>query len=451
MSSDFQSEPVSNWGNYPRRVAKVAEVWQPEMLPDHLATSPVIGRGNGRSYGDASLAENILSTRHFGNIRNFDPEAQTIEVESGVRLEQVASYLLPRGFILPVTPGTKLASVGGAIAADVHGKNHIHQGSWSSWIKSFELITGSGETLTITPAEQPELFAATLGGMGLTGIVTKVTLKLLPVETAWMRQESFEASSLAGLFELFDVQHNAPYQVAWINSISRETKYLLTTAHPASVDELPKGAQANPLVQPSYPRKTVPFYLPGMVLNKTSMGIYNRRHLRKNKPKGPEIVDLDTYHYPLDRLLHWNRIYGRSGFIQYQIGLPDATALEGLTSLLDQIHKSRFTSFLTVLKKMGKGLDGPTISFPMAGYSLALDFKYHRDLPAFLQSLDKQVATWGGRVYLAKDSCLLPEDFAAMYPHADAFAKVAATVNPDVFRSDLSERVGLSAMIRQYC
>lgn len=437
---------LSGWGNYPRAETRLLDTDGTDATLEVLrAEESLIARGNGRSYGDAALNPRAtLSLLQSRRVVAFDPAGGRITCEAGALLSDVIDLVLPRGWFPPVTPGTRFVTIGGMIATDVHGKNHHSSGAFGDYVEALDLALADGCVVRCAPDENAALFAATRGGMGLTGIILTVTFRLIPIETAHIRQETHRAANLSEVMELFEAKHHWTYSVAWIDCLARGKslgRSLLYLGEHARRDELPAGT--DPALR-RVARKTrrVPFYFPEITLNPFSVRAFNELYFRKGKP-GQTIIDYETYFYPLDALLEWNRIYGRSGFVQYQCILPPAASAAGMTALLERAGKAGSGSFLAVLKLFGGVADAP-LSFPMEGYTLALDFRATPAVMRLLTEFDAIVHDHGGRVYLAKDARMGAGDFRRGYPRLDEFRAVRDAVDPThKFRSLQSERLGL--------
>ncbi len=402
-------QKVTNWGNYP--------VVEKEMRSDDsfrkikefvLSRNEVIARGNGRCYGDASLAEHIFSTKKLNKFISFDRLNGIIECESGVLLSEVLEISVPQGYFLYVTPGTKFVSVGGAIASDVHGKNHHAEGCFSEYVIEFKLMTETGEVLTCSREQNEDKFWATIGGMGLTGIILTATFKLKNIESAYIRQESIKAENLDEIFRLFDESESWTYTVAWIDCLQKGKntgRSILMRGEHAFQHELPSNLKEKSLRLKKKFEPTVPFYFPGFVLNALTVKIFNLLYFNKQRKKEVRnFIDYETFFYPLDAVHEWNRIYGKSGFIQYQMVIPKEKGKEGMKRILETIAHSGNGSFLAVLKLFGKHNPEAYNSFPVEGYTLALDFKVNPKLKKLVGQLDQIVEEFGGRIYLTKDS-----------------------------------------------
>ena len=446
--------PLSGSGRYP---VQTCELERPERYADlHSDASSVIARGQGRSYGDAALNESrrVLLTERVNRLLEFDSGKGILRAEAGATLAELLDVIVPKGWFLPVTPGTKFVSLGGCVAADVHGKNHHHDGSFGDHVIAIQLILSDGSRAMCSPSEEPELFWATIGGMGLTGIIGEVTLKLIPISSSHMMVRHHRAASLEQLFQrLQDPAVDDRYTVAWIDSLAtggQMGRGIAMCGHHASVDELPPGF-GSALACKKGRSRTMPFDLPGWVLNPLSIGAFNALYYRREGGKQqPFLAGYDPYFYPLDAIGDWNRMYGKRGFVQYQCVIPDGAAFDGsgafdgIRVLLQELSGSRRPSFLAVLKRFGPQGRG-MLSFPMAGYTLALDLPIRDDgLFVLLNRLDEIVLRHGGRVYLAKDARLPADSFRAMYPRYGEWLRVKNAVDPqDRFSSSLSRRLGI--------
>ena len=402
-------QKVTNWGNFPVVEKEIKSEDSIEKIKDFVRNNnEVIARGNGRCYGDASLSEHIFSTKRLNKFISFDRLNGVIECESGVLLSEILEVIVPQGYFLYVTPGTKFISVGGAIASDVHGKNHHAEGCFSEYLETFSLLNENSEVITCSRTQNEDKFWATIGGMGLTGIILSAKFKLKNIETAYIRQESIKAENLDEIFKLFDESESWTYNVAWIDCLQTGKnigRSILMRGEHAFKHELPKKLQQNPLRLKQKFIPKVPFYFPDFMLNKWSVRLFNYLYFNKQKRKEiKNFVDYETFFYPLDVVNDWNKIYGKKGFIQYQMVIPKAQGKEGMRKILDTIAKSGNGSFLAVLKLFGKENPLAYNAFPLEGYTLALDFKVNSKLTKLVADLDEIVEEFGGRIYLTKDS-----------------------------------------------
>lgn len=441
-------QKLSGWGNFPRPQAQLHAPRDVAALQELIAANPsVIARGNGRAYGDSAVGvPATLHMRHFNHMVSFDAEDGVLVAESGVLLADIISALLPRGWFPLVVPGTKLITLGGAIAADVHGKNHHKDGSFRNCVQWLELVGADGRIRHCSAQENPELFNWTMGGMGLTGVILRAAIRLRRVDTGWIRQQTLPAANLDQAIALFEDAQDATYSVAWIDCLSRGDglgRSLVMLGEHAEPQELDARAAAQPFHVPLGRKRQVPPLFPSFALNRYSVGAFNALyHWRGSRAAGQVITSYDSYFFPLDALLGWNRIYGRKGFAQFQCVLPLTTAREGLHQLLSTISEAGQGSFLAVLKRLG-AQDSP-LSFPMEGYTLALDFPVNCRSLALLEALDQITISHGGRFYLAKDSRMRKETLQAADPRAADFAAMrqSSGLHP-AFQSAQSQRLSL--------
>lgn len=447
---------LSGWGRF--RVES-CHVFRPEKRSEIAAAlasgaqSSYIPRGLGRSYGDASLNENggVIWPVRLNRFISFEKATGELECESGVSLAEIIQYFLPEGWFLPVSPGTKFVTVGGAIAADIHGKNHHRDGTFSNFVQSIELLTAAGEIMRCTPSANSEIFWATVGGMGLTGVILSARLRLRRVESSYVLVDYYKAANLEdALTRMEDSDERYDYSVAWIDALatgkSLGRSVLMRGNHapaaelPARARNLKPGTGMNGRV-PSQPKWNLPANFPSGILNPLTVRAFNYAYYAAHRTAPKQLVGFEKFFYPLDAIENWNRMYGKRGFVQYQIALPQPGGREGLRLVLDRLAHSGRASFLAVLKRFGDSGSG-LLSFPMRGYTLALDIPAGRGLVPFLHELDRMTLDHGGRVYLAKDAVLRPEDFAAMYPKLDSFRSIQRKLDPKrMFSSSLARRL----------
>ncbi len=413
----------------------------------------MIARGLGRSYGDAAqnAGGTVVDATWLDAIHHVDLEAGLITVGAGVSLETLMERFVPLGWFVPVTPGTRLVTVGGAIAADIHGKNHHRDGSFCNHVTAMTLVTPTG-TRDISAASHPDLFWATAGGMGLTGVVTRATLQMIPVESSYMLVDTERASDLDdAMSRMVSRDDGYRYSVTWIDCQTTGKnlgRSVLTRGDHARLDELPDALRRSPDKARRFVPKTlvnVPVTPPSGLLNPLTVAAFNELWFRKApKLQVGKPQHMTGFFHPLDGVGSWNRLYGKRGFLQYQFVVPDRHA-ETVRRIIEQLTELKLASFLAVLKRFGPGDPGP-LSFPMPGWTLALDLPVGYDqLDRVLDGFDEQVAEVGGRVYLAKDSRVSPAMFERMYPDLDAWRAVRDGVDPEgMLQSDLSRRLGLT-------
>ena len=423
---------IANWGNYPVVESEVQSFsFAGELAQLLQQPGEKIARGAGRCYGDASLAPATISTLRYDKVLSFDVEAGIFECQSGIMLSDVLQIIVPKGWFLPVTPGTKYITIGGAVASDVHGKNHHVDGSFSRHVTDMDVVLADGRSITCSPSENTDLFWATCGGMGLTGIITRVRFRLKKIETSYIRQKQVKAANLEELLRLFDLYKEYTYSVAWIDCLQKGAHFgrsILMLGEHAGLADLSPSQKEKPLSLPPRRQISFPFNLPSFVLNSFTVKAFNALYYAKNtKREINNVVSYEPFFYPLDAVLHWNRGYGRKGFVQYQFVLP-LQSREGLEAILHKIAAAGLGSFLAVLKVFGRQDD--LISFPAEGYTLALDFPVRDNLFPFLDTLDQIVLQYGGRIYLSKDARMKPEVFWNSYPHAATFVETIKKYNP---------------------
>jgi decaprenylphospho-beta-D-ribofuranose 2-oxidase len=441
---------LSGWGRYPRHLSHVVRPASPAAVAPLMSShAGIVARGNGRAYGDAAIGEQAtLVTLGLDRIRAFDPATGRIRVEAGLLLADLLDLMVPRGFFPPVVPGTKFVTIGGMIASDVHGKNHHRDGSFGDHVESLVLALPDGGSITCSRAENAELFSATIGGMGLTGTIMEATFRLLPIETGWMRQQTIVASHLEAALKALQAGSDSTYSVAWIDCLTRGKsmgRSLIFAAEHASlhdVEALRPGSGRFPSSRAG--RLSIPIDLPSMTLNRLSVAAFNEMYFRTGAMKAgyPTLVHWNPYFFPLDGIGDWNRIYGRRGFLQYQCVIPTDRAGPALSSILDRISYRGIASFLAVLKQMGPGHGD--ISFPMEGFTLALDLPVSDTVFPLLDELDQTVVEAGGRLYLAKDARQSPSTFEAGYSGLNRFRDLRRAIGASGrISSRLSLRLGL--------
>ena len=439
---------VTNWSNFPKIKARQVSFESEEKLKATLnETDHLIARGNGRCYGDASLSKNIVSTVKYNKVLSFDVEQGLFCAQAGILLSEILEIIVPRGWFLPVTPGTKFVTLGGAISADVHGKNHHQEGSFSNHIVHFDIFCADGQVYRCSQNQEEDLFQATCGGNGLTGIVLNAKIQLKKIATSYIRETRIKCNNLEEVCASLNKFSEFTYSVAWIDCLksgkNRGRSILILGEH-ATTEELNVKQQRQPLRIPGHKQFNMPFHLPSFVLNSYTIRAFNSYYFHRNLAKEQSrIVNYDSFFYPLDSILNWNRMYGKKGFIQYQFVLPVKNGVEGLGKVLNKISAQKMGSFLAVLKLFGN--QESLISFPMEGYTLALDFPINRNLFSFLDQLDDIVADHGGRIYLSKDARQKKELFFQGYPNAELFINKVEKYNPGFkFRSLQSERLSIT-------
>ncbi len=437
---------LSGWGRFPVAECDVVTPRTQDGVRAAIANGPVIARGNGRSYGDSAMqSAGTIDMRAMNNILSFDPATGVVEAESGVMLGDLISSFLPHGWFPAVTPGTKLVTIGGCIASDVHGKNHRRDGSFSRYLDWIDVMDGAGDVIRCNAQSNSDLFHWTPGAMGLTGVILRAGFRLRPVESGWIAQDTRPARNLTEAMEIFE-NAEATYSVAWFDCLGRGEnlgRSLVMLGDHARRADLPSSKRDRPFHVPARQRRRVPLDAPTMALNRYTLRAFNRMyHWNGSRKAGKTLVDWDSYFYPLDALLEWNRIYGRRGFAQFQCVIPLESAKDGLGKLLETIAASGQGSFLAVLKRLGQQ-DSP-FAFPMEGYTLALDFPVNPTTLALMQDLDAITVDHGGRIYLTKDSRLSAETLRASDGRVNGFTAMRADTGlTGKFASGQSERLKL--------
>ncbi len=439
---------IAGWGRYP--IIEAEEHFferDAEALSFLDQQDEFIARGNARSYGDSSLGKVAINTLKYSTLLDFDENDGILYCESGLLFSDILNFIVPKGWFLPVTPGTKFITVGGAVASDVHGKNHHLDGSFSNHVLDMEILCADGSTKKCSKTENPDLFAATCGGMGLTGVILRVRFRVIKIESAFINQVQIKAKNLNEIISLFEEYASTPYTMAWIDCLKSGDSYgrsILIAGNHAKKDELSDKQQKKLLGPTGKFKVTMPYDLPSFTLNTWSIKAFNALYYAKNTRREIQSIShYEPFFYPLDSILHWNRMYGKRGFLQYQFVLPLERGREGLTRILEEIRKKGFGSFLAVLKLFGQQED--LISFPMKGYTLALDFPIKKGLFEFLDRLDQTVLEYGGRIYLTKDARMKEHIFWKSYPGAQKFVDILRKYDPDrKFASLQAKRLGIS-------
>lgn len=408
-----------SWNRLPKCSAQVYRVLDSDKLPQDILY-PVLAQGNARSYGDVCLQNkgSILLAKNLDKFLQFDPAQGILVAQAGVLLRDVLTLVVPQGWFLSVTPGTSLVTLGGAVANDVHGKNHHVAGSFGHYVRRLVLHRSTGEVLQCSPTENVDFFKATIGGLGLTGLITEVEIQLQRIQNPLMWCENRAFYSLDEYWQLNqELQPLWPCSASWIDCLSSGKNLgrgVMFLGQHAPVHQFPFIQNKKQL--------SVPFDLPFSLVNTLSLYAFNELYFTKNKKEKRFFSDYRPFFYPLDSILHWNRIYGRKGFYQYQCVLPPESERDGVKALLDEIQKSGQGSFLAVLKSFGSIESIGLLSFPRLGTTLALDFpnKGEKTLQLF-QRLDAVVKEGGGALYPAKDARMSREMFELGYPQLNKF------------------------------
>lgn len=430
---------VSGWGNYPKQTAELVIPSSYSALHSYIKQEEnIITRGMGRSYGDSANGSKILKTSYLDHFIEFDDNSGKLTAEAGITLREMLKIIVSSGWFLPVTPGTSFVTLGGAIASDVHGKNHHVAGTFGEHIISIRMLLGTGEVVTASQKENKDLFYSTCGGMGLTGIILSATIQLIPIKSSLINQKTIKADCIETVCEAFETNSNAPYSVAWVDSLAKG-KNLGRSILILGEHEESGGLDIN-IKNPV----SIPFNIPSALNNIMTLKTLNSIYWHKTKHNKTQIVPLTTYFYPLDVIGNWNKFYGKTGFLQYQFVIPKKDGVENLRKLLTKISKSSEKAFLIVLKQFGKSNDN-LLSFPIEGYTMALDFKLTSSIISTLHKLDELVNDMGGRVYLTKDAIMQEPIFKSTYPQWEVFECVRKKYGAiGKFSSTQSKRLGLA-------
>jgi decaprenylphospho-beta-D-ribofuranose 2-oxidase len=454
------SRPLTGWARTAPSVAHVLSTPEAAVIAKAVAqvadsggqpgNRGVIARGLGRSYGDN--AQNggglVVDMTPLSRIHSIDADTHMVDLDAGVSLDALMKAALPFGLWVPVLPGTRQVTIGGAIACDIHGKNHHSAGSFGNHVRSMDLLTADGEIRRLTPdGPESELFWATVGGNGLTGIILRVALEMTPTETAYFINDGDNTSTLdeTVAFHSDGSEANYTYSSAWFDAISPPPKLgraAITRGRLALRDELPKKLAKNPLKFDAPQLMTVPDVFPNGLMNKLTLSTIGELYYRRGGHYRGKVQNLTQFYHPLDLLGEWNRGYGPGGFAQYQFLVP-LSAVEEFKQIIRDIQASGHYSALNVFKLFGPGNEAP-LSFPMAGWNVAMDFPMKAGINELLNELDRRVLEFGGRLYTAKDSRMTAETFHAMYPRIDEWIAVRRKVDPNgVFASDMARRLEL--------
>jgi len=430
---------ISGWGRYSfvkAEIKKVKNLIEIEKLIKQ--NKKVIARGLGRSYGDSANNDFIVDITQLNKILEFDAVNGVICCQSGVSIKEINQLTVNQGWFMPVTPGSSYVTIGGAIASDVHGKNHHLEGTLSQHLLSLELMLSDGEIINLSNVSNRDLFNATCGGMGLTGIIISASIKLKSICSTLVQNTVIKTHSLEETCEQFEKNFSSPYSVAWVDCLARGKNL------GRSLLFLGKHLQDSNLKYQIKSQKYIPTKLFSFFLNKNTIRIFNNIYYYKNLKKvNKKKLSLEDYFYPLDGLMNWNLIYGKKGFIQYQFVVPKKNGIKVLKEILNIISEYNQLPFLGVLKKFGAKNEN-YLSFPMEGYTLALDFKVNFNLLSLISALDKKVTNYGGKIYLTKDTLMTEKTFKACYPEWEVFQNVRAKYKViEKFSSFQSRRLGL--------
>lgn len=437
-------QTLHSWGRVTRAVSRRWQVTDQNAALAGLRAAGergIIARGLARSYGDPCLNDggDVLDFSDLRSIHTLDERAGTLHCDAGVSYRQLMKYLLPRGWQPPVCPGTAFVTMGGAVANDIHGKNHHAQGSFGDHIDWLDMLLPDGTVRRVSRESDPDLFAATVGGIGLTGLILSLQFRLARVPSNAVELREVPVQDLDAFLEMLaSTEVDYPHVVGWIDALTRGRhlgRGILELARPSLVGvREPRGLSMR-----------APFDFPGWVLSRPTVSAFNSLYFHRVPRRGRERrVHINKFLYPLDAIHNWNRMYGRRGVFQFQCCIPFSSGRAGIVELMEETTRSRGASFLAVLKSMGRRGAG-MLSFPMPGFTLAIDFPRHPETRQLVERLQDIALKHGGRVYLAKDACLKPDMFRAMYPEVDRFKTVLRSIDPKgIMQSDMSRRLQLT-------
>jgi decaprenylphospho-beta-D-ribofuranose 2-oxidase len=444
-----QKEQLAGWGNFPVSASYNVYPSSEADVAKTVNNGSLVPRGLGRSYGDQAINDEgkVVICTHLNHFLQWDEANGTLECEAGVSLEEIINVFGPKGWIPMICPGTKFVTIGGAIANDIHGKAHHVDGSFFNCVISFRVMLADGSVVNASREENTDLFEASFGGLGLLGVIISARIKLRKIETTYFRQKSIKVKNLEEMLSALEEYEHFNYSVAWVDPLAKGSKLgsgVLTVGEAAGINDLPPSLKKEPLKLHKKSKLSVPFFLPGFLLNGLTVRILNRLiAFVQNSPK--EFVHYEKFFFPLDMINNWNRGYGKRGFIQYQFVIPPGKeGAENVKRIMEMIATSGCTPFLNVFKKMGQGQG--ILSFPFEGYTLAIDFPVTKNLHAFTKKMDAEVLKAGGRIYLGKDSMLDKEMFQAMYPQYEKWIAIKRKYDPqNRFTSDIGRRLGLQS------
>ena len=430
---------ISGWGQYPKIDANLFYPENKSQCFDYIKKKSLIPRGSGKSYGDSANADNVLQSLKINKVLKFDKINGVITCEAGVTFRDLITIIVPEGWFFPVTPGTSYLTIGGAIAADVHGKNHHNEGSFSDYILNMDMILGSGDFVSVSKKVLPDLFYATCGGMGLTGFIFSATIKLKRITSSKIIQSIQVSKSLEEVCESFERFSSANYSVAWLDTIATGKDF------GKSVFFLGNHADNKDFVIEKFKPINLPMKIGSFIINKYTMNVFNKIYYKRSsiKSNNKSLIDINNFFYPLDKIKNWNLIYGNKGFTQYQFVIPKKNSILNLKKILKTISDNNEYSSLAVLKLLGKN-NNNYLSFPMEGLTLALDFKLSNSIIKLIKFLDEMIVDMNGKIYLAKDALMKEDVFKKTYTKWREFENVRHKYSAvGKFSSTQSRRLGL--------
>ncbi len=416
--------PFESWGRYPEYPAELKQLhWQgdyPRAIDGvHHGALAV---GMGRSYGDVCLLKDgtLLQTTGMNRLLDFDPATGLLTAEAGITLAEILDFAVPRGYFLPVTPGTKYVTLGGAIANDIHGKNHHHAGTFGCHVTQFELVRSDGRRMLCSPTSNPDYYAATIAGMGLTGVIPWAQIRLKPIVSRKINYQGIQFHGIDEFLDLSSQAGNVEYTVSWVDVTATGKNFCRGVFMQGDHSQTPAPLKPSPK-----PKLVFPMDLPGFALNRMSVGAFNSLFFHKQmKKRVSTLQDYEPFFYPLDAVLKWNRMYGKRGLLQFQYAIPWEHAKEGTVAILYEVARSGLASFLAVLKAFGDVPSPGMMSFPKPGITLALDFPIKPEKSfALFDRLAEMTREFGGRLYPAKDARMTSAQFQAFYPQWERFAR----------------------------
>ncbi len=422
--TETTTAPFESWGRYPVYSAEIRNLnWQgdyPQAIRGvHHGALPV---GMGRSYGDVCLLKDgtLLKTTGMNRLLSFDPESGLLTAEAGITLAQILDFAVPHGFFLPVTPGTKYVTMGGAIANDIHGKNHHIAGTFGCHVTQFELVRSDGTRLHCSPTDNPDLFSATIGGMGLTGVITWAQLRMKPIVSRKIDYQGIQYHGIDEFLDLTEQSQHIEYTVSWVDVTSTGKNFCRGIFMQGDHSQVPDELKPSP-----EPKLVFPIDLPPFALNGTTVGLFNQAFFHKQiKSRVTALQDYEPFFYPLDAVLKWNRMYGKEGLLQFQYVIPWEHARQGTVAVLREVARSGLASFLAVLKVFGDVPSPGMMSFPKPGITLALDFPIRPEKSfALFDRLARMTEEFGGRLYPAKDARMTADQYQTFYPQWERFAR----------------------------